>query len=178
MVYRTATFAIEERLMRKSWLVVTCLAAWLLAGGPAVAQSPPPEAMDAARELVTTVNAADQFKALLPLIVRNLKPAIVQNRPEVEHDYDIIMPILMAGMNARVDEIVEQIAAIYARNFTADEMREVTAFYRGPTGQKFLEKQPVILQDSMAIGQKFGQSIAIEMQNRIVEELRKRGHKI
>jgi hypothetical protein len=34
------------------------------------------------------------------------------------------------------------------------------------------------MQDSMAIGQKFGQSVATEMQNRIVEELRKRGHKI
>jgi hypothetical protein len=28
------------------------------------------------------------------------------------------------------------------------------------------------------IGQKFGQSVATEMQGRIVEELRKRGHKI
>ena len=30
----------------------------------------------------------------------------------------------------------------------------------------------------MAIGQKFGQSVATEMQSRIIEELRKRGHKI
>jgi hypothetical protein len=81
-------------------------------------------------------------------------------------------------MGARVNEIIDEVIAIYARNFTADELREVTAFYRGPTGQKFLQKQPVILQDSMAVGQKFGQSVATEMQNRIVEELRKRGHKI
>jgi hypothetical protein len=34
------------------------------------------------------------------------------------------------------------------------------------------------MQESMAIGQKFGQSVAGELRNRIVEELRKRGHKI
>ena len=110
--------------------------------------------------------------------MKNLKPAIVQGRPEVERDYDAIMPLLIAGMGSRVTEIIDEITALYARNFTPEELREVAAFYRGPTGQKFLQKQPVILQDSMAIGQKFGQSVATEMQSRIVEELRKRGHKI
>jgi uncharacterized protein len=158
--------------------LVAGLTLFLLAAGPALAQSPAPDAMTAARELVTTMQAADQFKALLPIIMKNLKPAIVQNRPEVDRDYDAIMPLLMAGMGARVNEIVDEITALYARTFTADELREVTAFYRGPTGQKFLQKQPVIMQESMAIGQKFGQSVAAEMQSRIVEELRKRGHKI
>ena len=150
----------------------------VLASGSARAQTPAPDAMTAARELVTTMNAADQFKALLPIILKNLKPAIVQGRPEVDRDYDTIMPILLGGMAARVNEIVDEITALYARTFSADELREVTAFYHGPVGQKFLQKQPVIMQESMAIGQKFGQSVAAEMQSRIVEELRKRGHKI
>jgi hypothetical protein len=158
--------------------LIAGLAFIALASGPTRAQTPAPDAMTAARELVTTMKAADQFKALLPIIIKNLKPAIVQNRPEIDRDYDTIMPLLLGGMTARVNEIVDEITAVYARNFTADELREVTAFYRGPTGQKFLEKQPVIMQDSMAIGQKFGQSVATEMQSRIVEELRKRGHKI
>jgi hypothetical protein len=163
--------------MRKRSLIAS-LTIFLLVSGPAFAQSPPPDAVAAARELVTTIKGADQFKALMPIILKNLKPAIVQGRPEVDRDYDAIMPILLEGMAARVNEIIDEVTAIYARNFTADELREVAAFYRGPTGQKFLQKQPVILQDSMAIGQKFGQSVAAEMQNRIVEELRKRGHKI
>jgi len=67
---------------------------------------------------------------------------------------------------------------MYAQNFTADELRDLTIFFRTPTGEKYVQKAPAILQQSMAIGQRFGQSIAPEMQNRIVEELRKRGHKI
>jgi hypothetical protein len=81
-------------------------------------------------------------------------------------------------MSTRVNDIIDQITALYARTFSVDELREVTAFYRGPTGQKFLEKVPQITQESMAIGQRFGQSVATEMQSRIVEELRKRGHKL
>jgi uncharacterized protein len=124
------------------------------------------------------MRAADYFKTIMPAIVQQLKPAIVQNRPQVERDYDAIMPLMLESMNARVSEIIEQVAALYARNFTAAELNEVVAFYRGPTGQKFIQKLPLITQESMVIGQRFGQSIATELRSRIVDELRKRGHDI
>jgi uncharacterized protein len=158
--------------------LVAGLTVFLLAAGPAPAQSPAPDAMTAARELVVTMRTADQFKALMPMIVQGLKPAIVQNRPEVARDLDAIMPLMLEGMSARVNEIVDEITALYARTFSVEELNAITAFYRGPVGQKFLLKLPAITQESMVIGQKFGQSVAGEMQGRIVEELRKRGHKL
>src|SRR5262249_50799294 len=145
-----------------------CLAMVLLGAGPAPAQSPTPEALAAARELVVTMRTADNLKAILPAIGKSMKPAIVQNRPQVERDYDAILPLILEGMSARVDEIIDQIAALYARTFTADELREVAAFYRGPTGQKFVEKMPAIMQESMMIGQRFGQAVAGELRERIV----------
>jgi hypothetical protein len=154
------------------------LVACLIIAHGAAAQSPPEDAMTAARELIVTMRAGDQFKAIVPIVLNNLKPAIVQNRADLERDFDAIMPLMLEGMNARVNEIVDQITALYARNFTVAELREVTAFYRGPTGQKFLQKLPIITQESMAIGQKFGQTVASDMQARIIEELRKRGHKL
>jgi hypothetical protein len=152
-----------------------CVAICLLATGPAGAQSPSPDTLAAARELIVTMRAADYFKTIMPAIVQQ---AIVQNRPQVERDYDAIMPLMLDSMNARVSEIIEQVAALYARNFTAAELNEVVAFYRGPTGQKFIQKLPLITQESMVIGQRFGQSIAAELRSRIVDELRKRGHDI
>jgi hypothetical protein len=134
-----------------------CVTICLLAAGSAGAQSPSPETLAAARELIVTMRAADYFKTIMPAIVQQLKPAIVQNRPQVERDYDAIMPLMLDSMNARVSEIIDQVAALYARNFTAAELNEVVAFYRGPTGQKFIQKLPLITQESMVIGQRFGQ---------------------
>jgi hypothetical protein len=114
----------------------------------------------------------------MPVIIQNLKPAIVQNRPEVARDLDAVMPLMLEGMSARVNEIVDEITALYARTFSVEELNAITAFYRSPVGQKFLLKLPAITQESMVIGQKFGQSVASEMQGRIVDELRKRGHKL
>jgi len=159
-------------------VAISIFALALLSGGPAAAQSPAPDALAAARELVTASRAAEQLKTLLPLIMQQLKPAIVQGRPEMARDFDAIIPQLVEGMNARSEAFAEGVAAVYARNFTADELRAVTAFYRGPVGQKFLEKMPVIAQESMAMGQKFGQEIAGELHDRMIEELRKRGHNL
>jgi uncharacterized protein len=170
-------FAAKEIFMRKhSWTL--CLAVLLLAASPAPAQSPPPDALAAARELLVTMRMADQFKAILPTIMQSMKPVIVQGRPEIERDFDAIVPTLLEGMNARLNELSDLTAAVYASNFSADELRDITAFYRTPTGEKFLQKLPVVTQQSIALGQRFGQAVAGDLQGRIVDELRKRGHKI
>jgi hypothetical protein len=169
----------EDHMPRHPGLMaVSILALTLLCGGPAATQPASTDAMNAARELVVTMRAADQLKLLLPAIMQQLKPAIAQGRPQVEQDFDAVMPHLMEVVDARSGEFVEAVAVIYARNFTADEIREVTAFYRGKVGQKFLEKMPTVTQESMVMGQKFGQTIAAELRTRMIEELRKRGHKI
>jgi uncharacterized protein len=89
-----------------------------------------------------------------------------------------MVPLLLDSMNARMNDVVEQVAVLYARNFTADELREAVAFYRGPTGQKIVQKLPTITQESILIGQRWGQSIGGELRGRMIDELRKRGHNI
>ena len=152
------------------------LAVTLLAVAPASAQSP--EGLAAARELMTVMRSGDQFKAIMPSIMQALKPAIVQNRPDVDREFDALVPKLMDAMNSRVDEMLEKIAGIYARNFTVAEIKEITAFYRGPTGQKFVQRLPNVMQESLTVGQQFGRTIGVELQSRMVDELRKKGYAV
>jgi hypothetical protein len=65
---------------------------------------------------------------------------------------------------------------IYARNFTPDEIRDLAVFYRSPMGQKFIDKMPIVAKQSMEVGQAWGRRLAGELQSRIADELRKRGH--
>jgi uncharacterized protein len=156
--------------------LATWLAVILMTAAPAPAQTP--DAVAAAKELMVTMKSADQFKAIMPSLMKALKPAIVQNRPEVERDYDALVPMMLEAMNSRVEEILDTVAGVYARNFTAAELNEVVAFYRGPTGQKFVQRLPTVMQESLVVGQRFGQTIGTELQKRMIEELRKKGHNI
>src|SRR5258708_507699 len=100
---------------------------------PGMAQAPSPDALAIARELVATSRAAENAKLILPSIVQLIKPAIVQGRPQVEKDFDALAPRLLESFNARVSELTDQIVVIYAANFTVAEMKDIIAFYRGPT---------------------------------------------
>jgi uncharacterized protein len=167
----------QEDLMQISFARITGLVvAMLLLIAPAHAQSTSPDAETAARELIDTMKLPDQFKELLPAIIQQLKPAIVQDRADVARDFDAMMPMVQQKMGTRLGELSNAIAAIYADNFTADELRALTAFYKSPAGQKFLQKTPVIAAQTMAAGQKFGQAAAADAQKQMTDELRSKGH--
>ena len=161
--------------MVRRLLIVACL---LLLPAATRAQTPPSDAMTAARSLVTTMKLADQYKALLPAILLGLKPALTQDRPEIERDYETMLPMVADAFTPYYTAMVDGIAAIYATNFTAAELRDIEAFYRQPTGQKLLEKMPVISQQALAVGQEIGRKAAEDLKARLTEALRQKGHKL
>jgi uncharacterized protein len=165
-------------MAKNGWLVVCLLAASLSVPGKALSQTAPPDAVAAAKELMVASKMADQVNTMLPVIMQQLKPLIVKGNPLVERDFDALMPVVMAAMNTHLEAFLNAGAQIYARHFTADEIRQVTNFYRTPVGEKFLRKQPEIMQQTFALGQQFGQAVGNDVQARMVEELRKRGHNI
>jgi uncharacterized protein len=147
---------------------------WAQTPSPTPASPPPAENLAAARQLIQVMKATDQFKAILPTIFEGLKPAFVQGRPDVEKDYDAIMPIIINGAMQRLNDFADMLAGIYASNFSVDELHDLIAFYQSPTGQKLIERQPVIARASMAAGQQFGQTLVQDLREQINEELRKR----
>jgi uncharacterized protein len=167
----------RKNLITRSVLhVIGLLAVIAFSPVPSLAQTPTSESVAAAKELIATMKLDEQFKALMPMILNNLKPAIVQNRPDVDKDFDALAPALISGFAARMNELTDAVVAVYASNFSAEELRAATAFYRTPAGQKFLQKTPLVTQQTMAAGQKFGQSVGAEAQKRMMDELRSKGH--
>jgi hypothetical protein len=162
--------------MARRLLVVACLL--LLSASISRAQTPAPDAMAAARSLVTTMKLADQYKALLPAILLGLRPALTQDMPEIEHDYDAMMPTIADAFTPYYSAMIDGIATVYANNFTAAELGEIEAFYRQPIGQKMLEKLLFINQQAIAVGQEVARKAADDLRQRLTEALRQKGHKL
>jgi hypothetical protein len=149
----------------------------LLAGG-ASAEAPSPEAMTAARKLVVTLRIADQYRVLLPQLLLKLRPVVAQDRPEIERDYDAMTAPGSEIYAPFFAAVIDQIAALYASSFTADELRQIEAFYAQPAGRKLLEKSDALAQASAQIGQDASQKAADELKQRLIEALRQKGHKL
>jgi uncharacterized protein len=151
----------------------------LVAGAATAQQTPQAEEMAAARELVITMRVSDQFKAIMPTLMKSISSAMLVGRsPEFVRDFEAASAKLMDAVQERSGQLNEILATVYASNFNAQELKDMTAFYRTPTGQKVLERMPEVMQQSMQAGQVWGNQIAVEIQRRLIEEMRKKGHNI
>jgi hypothetical protein len=162
--------------MRRRLLIIAGSFLWFTLA--ASAQIPSPEAITAARSLVATMKLGEQYKLLLPAILLRIKPVVTQERAELENEYDLIATKAGDLYTPYYNEMLEQAAAVYAANFTLDEMRQMEAFLRQPAGQKLIEKWPAIAQQTAQVGQDVSRKAAEELQLRLTNALRQKGHKL
>ena len=161
-------------MAKNAWMVVCVLVVLLSWPGQTLAQTASPEALAAAKELMVTAKMNDQINFLLPAVMEQLRPLIVRGDSSREREFNELLPKIMERMHTRMEAVLDANAQIYARHFTADKMRQVTAFYRTPAGLKLLQKQPEVFRESNALGQKFGEELAKDAYTRMTEELGKR----
>jgi hypothetical protein len=134
-------------------LRVTVVAASLAIGAapqmiaPSFAEdAPTPETMQAARELVAVLNEPTVAQTVANLTAQSWPPIEQALRDENEKIDDQTAAELRKEyerlMSEEYNEIIKDAPAIYARHLTAQELREVTAFYRTPAGAKTLRVMP------------------------------------
>jgi uncharacterized protein len=159
----------------KTLFAVPALAV-MLATTPLAAQDAQQKSL--AKEMLVAMKAADNFDAVIPTVMQALKPVVTRGDAKIAKDWDDISPIVAKEMASAKDALLDEIAGIYAKSFTAAELKQFVDFYRTPAGVKLAAATPAIAQQTMAAGQRFGGQIAGRLGERMKEELRKRGNNI
>lgn len=137
-----------------------------------------PEKLEAARDLLAATNADAQFTTIIPLMFRQMRRSIPPSGPNYSNQVDQVFDEIEKQFLDRRGEIIDQIAVLYASKFTVEEMNTLADFYRSPVGQKFIEAMPQLASEAMALGNAWGQKIAQEAEEKIRDELQKRGLKL
>ena len=68
------------------------------------------------------------------------------------------------------DEFVALYVPVYDKHFTHSEIKEIIAYQQSPVGKKVVEKQPLIMTESMQIGQAFGEKLGMKVYQILQEE--------
>ncbi len=166
-------------MLRRASLFALALAVPLLAALPTRAAEPVDAArIAAARELIGAMRAVEGVKQALPMLAGSVRTMIVKANPQTEADIDDVIAVLHNTMVARVDELVDDIAPIYADGFSLQELESMTAFYRSPAGAKLAALQPHMMQMTVSVGQRWGERIAAEIETQVKSSLRSKGHAI
>jgi hypothetical protein len=79
-----------------------------------------------------------------------------------------------ARKKMKVEDLIEQIIPLYAKYYSVEDIKAINAFYESPAGQRLLAQLPQLMQESMKIGQAWGQKAAQEVVAELQAELRKK----
>jgi hypothetical protein len=151
---------------------------------PAAAQQPPPQpelkpvsasAMQAARDLLTIKNVAQVYMNAVPNIIQRTKDQLLANNLSYQKDLNEVAVTVAKTMAGKEKEIGEQMAKIYANDFTEQEMKDLTTFYKSTLGQKLLATEPNAIQASMMYMNQWAQGFAEAVANEFRTEMKKRG---
>jgi len=162
--------------MRKVLLILCLL---LGAALPASAQSrPDPAALESARALIEESGISRTLDALLTPMAQQISQLLRATNPEhATAITQLVDELLLPELRQRMPELLQLTTILYAQHFTAAELDEVRAFYRTPTGQKFLGKQTVLALEGQRLGQAWGQRAALEALESLRPALEQRGLK-
>ncbi|MBS1960424.1 MAG: DUF2059 domain-containing protein [Bdellovibrionales bacterium] len=98
----------------------------------------------AAVNLMRAMNMKKNWAATLDVVSNQISQGQPELKEPVKKFYEKVMSY---------DSIETKVAKIYAKHYTNQELADLLAFYSTPTGKKSLEIMPVVMQESMKVGQ-------------------------
>ena len=132
-------------------------------------------AMQAARDLLTVKNVAQVYVNAVPSIIQRTKDQFLANNLSYQKDLNEVAVTVAKDMAGKEKDIGEQMAKIYANDFTEQEMKDLTTFYKSALGQKLLTMEPTAIQASMVFMNQWAQSFSEAVANEFRTEMKKRG---
>lgn len=73
-------------------------------------------------------------------------------------------------LKTSINDLVEMLAPVYIKYMTQEDLDEMIRFYQSPVGKKFAKNTPLIMQESMQVGEQWGQQIGVKMEQRLKEK--------
>jgi hypothetical protein len=134
---------------------------------PAKTTIPAHQANSEALTLLATMNMKQSYEGM----IKRITQMQIQSNPQLQS----IAPTIEAFFTKYMGWEAQRgdIAALYAKNYTADELKELNKFYQTPLGQKTVQIMPQLAAASAQIGQSRMMKHMPEMKAMIEAELKK-----
>lgn len=139
------------------------------AGGPSAS------ALATAKEYLQIKKVSALYEGFVVSTIQNIKNSLIQSNLMHQRDLNEVAAKLAGELRSRENELIDGLAVVYARDFTEQELKDLITFYQSPLGKKVLEQDPKSVESSLNYLRNWGDDFTIEVNNRFVEEMKKRG---
>jgi hypothetical protein len=121
----------------------------------------------AAQELLGTMHLDKTFGESL----QNMVDMQIKQNPGIAPFRKVMLDFF--GKYMSWEAVKDDMAKIYAEEFTAEELKDLIAFYKTPTGQKAALRLPQLMNKGAELGMRRVQGHIQELQQTIAEEAKK-----
>jgi uncharacterized protein len=124
----------------------------------------------AAAEMLDLVSGQETMKASFNSVITPMLESLKKNGTSDQALADI-KRAFSEWMDQEIlwDELRPQMVELYVAQFSEPELRELTAFYRSPVGQKALKSLPGLLAEGARIGQAYAKTKEASLNQRLLK---------
>ena len=152
---------------------------------PAVAAT---KAMFDAMEMRKNMNAMyAEMQKSMPMLLRQQAVAMIEADPKLDAEQkkqaiakaEQMLPGVAQAIGkifndpALIDEMIKEMVPLYTNNYSVEEIKQLTAFYKSPVGRKMMTLTPKLAAEGMAIGQRIMNPRLGKLMQDVMQELQK-----
>jgi hypothetical protein len=166
-------------MIRSASRLAATSAVLLFLAGSALAQTAQPSAsqLALAREVAIGSGMTRSFDAIAEPMLDQLQQMDV-TRPEIKKDLADVVAILRPEIEQQKQQMVNTASRIFATQMTEAELRDIATFFKSPSGLKYVQTQPVILDEMVREIATWTQNLSEYILIRARAEMSKRGHEL
>ena len=165
-------------IVSRTRIGIAALAIAAALAAPAGAQEVSQSHLDAALVAVQSAGAARGFDSVLPALAERVKGRLIRVRPDLYQQISATVEEVALQLTSRRVDLDRAVATVWAKNFTEDELVTIAEFYKSPTGQKFAEIGPTVIQESLKSVEVWSTRVGEELYELSRESLTKQGYEL
>jgi len=155
--------------------IVLAVAVLALLPGMSYGQAISESHLNAAKQAVAAAKASRSFDNVLPLLSEQTQNRLILVRPDLHSEIAEVVEKLALTMVSRRDELDNDIARVWARAFTEEELETIRLFYLSSAGIKLADIGPQVINDSFQAAKGWSDRIGAELFEKAQAELVARG---
>jgi len=142
-------------------LVAAAVIVWPL--GAALAQEISEARLAAAYVVLKNAPALGNFDNILPGLSTQTKDRLIRVRPDLHREISAVVDETALKLAVRRADLDNDIARIWAKNFTEEELAQIGAFFASDTGKKFKDTASVIGEEILKSSQSWTNRVNDEL---------------
>ncbi len=142
---------------------------------PVNAQEFPDSHIAAAKSAIKATESTNELNEILPRAAVRMADQLIGTRPDIADQIQVIVNESAIELAPRRGDLEIEVAKIYARVFTQEDLQNISEFFGTEAGKKFLSELPIVVREIDKASRIWGNGINRDMSQKVREKMQAAG---